>query len=249
MRFRTYDRIEQQILESGKASIRLRIKWGAMVLHDPRYTHAHGVIKKGAVDELIARATARGVKLSRREIMYRLQAARTYTTEAEIVHACALFQTWSELRSAGFPAVEVSEEAGLFDVPGDAAPSREEPYDPRAPHEQRDAAVRQLNRILDSPEANGQEVLPGLPGLRIFLPGFSPDTVGRETSFRKAFEIHYDIRKHATAQLRAAADQSQREDVEREEKLNRMFDAVARNLDATLGDGDDALLGAEATAR
>src|SRR5262249_27748682 len=159
--------------------------------------------------------------LSRAEVQYRLQAARTYQTEAEIAHACGQFEHWSALRAAGFPAAEVPPDApadALFD-PSDTSESTAEgpqPYDPRPPHKKRDDAERQLNRILRSPEANGQQAL---PGLRIYLPGFTPDTIGRETPFREAFKIHQYIRDEVTPQLRKAAEQAERDDREREAKL------------------------------
>lgn len=237
MRYRQYDRLEQKILASSINGIRLRWKWGCLVLSDDEFTDPNGRLRWGAINELIAKAAAHGQKLSRSEVQYRVQCARTYTTEAQIAHVCGQFEYWSDLRSAGFPTVEAPE--------NDAPEPSGKPYDPRPPHEQRDAAVRQFKRIMDRPETGGQEPL---PGMRIYLPGFTVDTTGRETLFRKAFEVHESI-KAVTPQLRQAADRAEREDAEREEKLYRLFDAVGRNLDATLGDGEDALLGTEAAVR
>ncbi len=178
MKYRQFNRLEHQIHGTGSASIMLRWKWGRLVLCTEDLTDPNGRLRWGAINELIAKAAARGWKLSDREVRYRVQCARTYLTEAQIRHVCAEFEYWSDLRTAGFPPVEVAESAAP-QPPG-------EPHDPRPPHEKRDAAVRQLNRILSSPEAHGQEPL---PGMRVFLPGFSPDTVGRETLFREAFKI------------------------------------------------------------
>lgn len=238
MKYRKFDRLEQQIHGTGSASIKLRWKWGRLVLCDEEFTDPNGRLRWGAINELMAKAAARGWKLSRREVQYRVECARAYLTEAEIAHVCAQFEYWGDLRSAGFPPVEVASES--------APQEPEEPHDPRPPYEKRDAAVRQLNRILKSPEANGQEPL---PGMRMFLPGFSPDTVGRETVFREAFKIHHYICQEVTPQLRQAADRAEREDEEREEKLNRMFDAVGRNPEASLGEAEDMLLGAETAVR
>jgi hypothetical protein len=83
--------------------------------------------------------------------------------------------------------------------------------------------------------------------MRTWLPGFTVDTVGRETLFRRAFEIHESI-KATTPQLRQAADRAEREDQEREENLYRLFDAIGRNPEASLGEGEDALLGAAPAA-
>lgn len=237
MGYRQYDRLEQKILASGRNSIHLRWKWGRLVLCDDEFTDPSGRLRWGAINELVAKAAGHGLKLSRSEIKYRVQCAREYPTEAQIGQILGQFENWSSLIQAGFPAAEAAES----DVP---EPS-EKPYDPRPPHEQRDAAVRQFKRILAAPEAHGQQPL---PGMRIYLPGFTVDTTGRETTFRKALEIHESI-KAVTPQLRQAADRAEREDAEREEKLYRLFDAVGRNLDATLGDGEDALLGAVAAVR
>lgn len=239
MRYRHYERLEKQILATGTSSILLRWKWGRLVLSDDEFTDPSGRLRWGAINELIAKATSRGLKLSRREVQYRVQCARAYLTEAQIAHVCAQFEYWGDLRSANFPPAEVTEEAAPRD-----AQSPQEPHDPRPPYEKRDAVVRQVKRILNSPEAHGQEAL---PGMRIWLPGFTVDTVGRETLFSKAFEIHESI-KATTPQLRQVAERAARDDQEREENLYRLFDAIGRNPDASLGEGEDALLAAASAA-
>lgn len=244
MRNRQYERLEKRILDLGSNSIELRWEWGRLVLHDEKYTQPDGRLKGGAIDRLIAEAQRRGLKLSRAEVQRRLQCARTYPTKAQIASVRMQFDDWWTLRQAGFPPVEVAEDGVLFDATGEPTQSQDEPYDPRPPSEQRDAAVSQLKRILDTPEANGQDPLPNMPGLRIFIPGFTPDTTGPETTYRIAFQLHEKI-KAANAQIHNASDKLKREDQEREEKLYRGFNATGRNLDATLRDGENALLGAD----
>jgi hypothetical protein len=248
MHYRPYDRIEQRILNADTGSTYLRWKWGRLVLSDPDLIHPNGRLKHGATDDLIAKAWAHGSKLSRAEAQRRLQAARTYQTEAEIASVLGQFANWWALIQAGFPTAEVppdAPETPLFDAPEsmpegtftEEASEGPEPYDPRPPYKRRDDAERQLSRILSSPEANGQDAL---PGMRMYLPGFTTDTVGPETLFREAFKIHRYIREEVTPQLRNAADQAERDDREREAKLNQLFDAVNRNPEASLAEGEAA---------
>ena len=246
--YRPYDQIEQRILNADTGSSYYRWKWGRLVLSDPAAVHPNGRLKHGTIDELIAKAWAHGSKLSRAEVKFRLQAARTYQTEAEIGYACSQFENWSALKTAGFPAVEVppdAPETPLFDAPEstpggtftEETAEGPQPYDPRPPYKKRDDAVGQLNRILNSPEANGQDAL---PGMRMYLPGFTTDTVGPETLFREAFKIHRYICEEVTPQLRNAADQAEHDDRERGAKLNQLFDAVNRNPEASLAEGEAA---------
>jgi hypothetical protein len=97
------------------------------------------------VDALIAQAAAQGIKISRSEIGYRMQCGRAYATEAEITTACGDFKSWSDLRAAGFPPVQVSLEDDT------------DPYDPRDPDEKRRDAARELARLTE--ENSGQLAL------------------------------------------------------------------------------------------
>src|SRR5205814_1720505 len=65
-------------------------------------------LKPGRADELVTAATAAGLKLTVREIQFRLQCARAYSTEAQIANAGSQFESWTELRRAGFPPIPVS---------------------------------------------------------------------------------------------------------------------------------------------
>jgi len=230
MYYRPYDRIEQRILGSDTGSIRYRWEWGCYLKNDDASVGPGGRLRKGVIDELVAKARAHGSKLSRSEVKYRKKLAETYPTEPQIGHICGQFECWSDLRAAGFPPVELPPDA-LEDA---------QPYDPRAPHKKLQDAEKQLDRILNSPEANGQDPL---PGLRMYLPGFTPDTIGRETLFREAFKIHRYICDEVTPQLRNAVYQAESDDRERGAKLEQLFLAAGRKLDATLGEGDDAMFG------
>lgn len=104
MRTTQYIRQEKAIVAAHNADIRARWLWGLRLLRDPEaFAPGSTQLKPGRAEELIQAAHAAGLSLSEREIQYRLRCARTYPTEAEIAHACAEFEDWSALRSAGFP--------------------------------------------------------------------------------------------------------------------------------------------------
>jgi hypothetical protein len=117
-------------------SIRDRWLWGLRLFRDPEaMSSGGGGLKHGVSATLIAAAAKRGEKLTERDIQWCLQLARTYGTEAEIRTVCSRFRTWSDLRQAGFPAVEKPE----------GAP----PADHRTPEEVRHDRARQLADLAD----------------------------------------------------------------------------------------------------
>jgi hypothetical protein len=89
---------------------------GNGVIH--RWQYGRGLIKerkgfaklpKGRLNELIVEAIRSGLKLTEREIQWRIKCATVYGSEAELRTACTEFGSWSALREAGFPPVEVDE--------------------------------------------------------------------------------------------------------------------------------------------
>lgn len=119
MRYARYLRLERYIAASDTGGIIERWKYGRRLLEDDTATTPAGNLKHGVLAKLIGNAAAQGFKLSEREVQYRLQAGRAYRTEVEIRTAGADFRDWTELRTAGFPAVEAPADAELFD-PRDA---------------------------------------------------------------------------------------------------------------------------------
>jgi hypothetical protein len=110
MKTTQYVRIERAIAAAAKSDIRERWLWGLRVLNDPdAFAPSSTQLKPGRVDELIRSAKAAGFKLSEREIRYRIQCARAYPYESQIRHAGAEFEDWTDLRSAGFPAIDPEE--------------------------------------------------------------------------------------------------------------------------------------------
>jgi hypothetical protein len=107
MKTSQYVRQEKAIASADSGGIRERWLWGLRLLRDPEaFAPGSSQLKPGRAEELTKAAKSAGLRLSEREIRYRLQCARTYPTETEIRHACAEFGDWSALRSAGFPTFE-----------------------------------------------------------------------------------------------------------------------------------------------
>lgn len=116
MKTTQYIRQEKAIAVADSGGIWQRWLWGLRLLRDAdAFSPGSSQLKPGRADELIRASIAAGLKLSEREIRYRLQCARAYPTEAQIRHACAEFEDWSGLRSAGFPAYEAPEGEPLAD--------------------------------------------------------------------------------------------------------------------------------------
>ena len=131
MKTTQYVRQEKAIAAANVGGIRERWLWGLRLLRDPdAFTPGSSQLKPGRAEELVRAALAAGLKLSEREIRYRLQCARAYPTEAQIRHACAEFLEWSDLRSAAFPPFE--------------APDGEPPADHRTVAEREKAMARAL---------------------------------------------------------------------------------------------------------
>lgn len=130
MKTTQYVSIDRHIAAAEAGSIRERWLYGLRLLADPEAIAAGGGLKHGVAEQLITAAKARRIRLSAREIQWRLQCARAYPTEGQMRTACTHFEAWSDLRSAGFPA-----------YPADPD---EPPADPRTPSERRRDQSRQL---------------------------------------------------------------------------------------------------------
>lgn len=115
MKTTQYVRQEKAISAADRGGIRERWMWGLRLLRDPEAMSSEKSLKHGVTDELIATATARGYKLSAREIQRRMQCARTYRTEGQIRRVLADFETWDELSRANFPPYEADENEPLAD--------------------------------------------------------------------------------------------------------------------------------------
>lgn len=159
MRYTQYLKHEKHIAASDTGGILERWRYGRRLVMDQRATTPKGNLKHGVLQALLAKARAKGYKLSEREIQRRLQCARTYETEAEIRQALADFETWWELSTANFPAIE--------------APAEGEPYDPRNAEEKWHDFKKAMERRQE--ENSGQLMFD------LDLPHFPHDTYGPRT--------------------------------------------------------------------
>ncbi|HSS11896.1 MAG TPA: hypothetical protein VLL25_18555 [Acidimicrobiales bacterium] len=131
MKVTQYMTAEKGIAAADGGGIRQRWMYGLRLLRDPQaISNGNGGLRHGVADTLIDAAHARGLKLSDREIRYRLQCARTYPTESQIGKILADFQSWWSLMAARFP-------------PTEAEPD-EPPADHRTETERRHDKARQL---------------------------------------------------------------------------------------------------------
>jgi hypothetical protein len=128
--FAAFGRLDKEIAAADAGSIRRRWEYARRLLCDPAKATPDGRLNHGVIDALILAAAKQGIRISRREIQYRLQAGRTYQSEAEFAQLVAQFETWKEAIQSGFPAIALPLDADLT------------PYDPRTPEERaRDAGI------------------------------------------------------------------------------------------------------------
>lgn len=142
MRTRRYGEAEAKISAADTTGIRERWLYGLRLIHDDDAIAAAGGLRHGVTEQLIEAARRRGIKISEREIRYRMQCARAYSKESQIRHAGADFEDWTALRNAGFPAYE--------------APAGEPDADWRTESEKRHDAARDL---LPGPDGSVQAEL------------------------------------------------------------------------------------------
>lgn len=144
--FASYGRLEKAIAAADAGSIRARWEYGRRLLIDRTKTTAAGNLRNGVIDRLISVARRHGIQnVNRREIQYRIQAARTYPAEAHIAHVRARYENWTALREAAFPAMQL------------ALDEDSTPFDPRTAEEKGRDAGAALDR--------GAEVAAGQLGL------------------------------------------------------------------------------------
>jgi len=106
MTTRSYLKLEKSIATDERGGILHRWNYGRLLLAAKigRQQLPHGLTA-----DLVAAAAKAGLKLSEREIQYRLKCAEVYDSEEKVRTACADFGSWSALREAGFPSVDNDE--------------------------------------------------------------------------------------------------------------------------------------------
>jgi hypothetical protein len=135
MKTAQYIRQEKAIHAATTNDIRQRWLYGLRLLRDVEaFAPGSSQLRPGWSDELVKSAKANNLKLSAREIRYRLQAARAYKTDSQIRQAAAEFDTWTALIAADFPPFESDPD--------------EPPADHRTDDEKKRDAARRLAEIV-----------------------------------------------------------------------------------------------------
>lgn len=120
-----YLKQEKSIAFCDGGGIRGRWRWGLRLLRDPEAMSSEKSLKHGVGELLIATAKRAGLKLSEREIQWRLQCARAYPTEGQIRSAASDFSTWHDLAAARFPLFKADPQEPPADHRDDAERHRE----------------------------------------------------------------------------------------------------------------------------
>lgn len=213
MRYGRYLKFEKSIAASDTGGIIERWHYGFDLLNDPsKMSASRRSLQPGVADRLILDAKSAGIKLSEREIQYRLQAARTYETESQIRSAAADLGSWRVLCDAGFPAVDLPE-----------------PADPRTESQKRrDAALAKTRE-----RHQGD---PGLPEVEQFLKTYVPDfrfrgdEHGVHSSLESLYVVLDDSERYTAGMVKY--------DAERRAWLDERRDAVGGDLTRTLGEAE-----------
>jgi hypothetical protein len=209
-----YLRYEKRIAASDTGGILERWTMAQALLADGKKATPAGNLRHGALERILADAKAAGLPLTEREIQYRLKCARAYASEAEIRTACSDYKTWSELRAAGFPPVQVPLGADT------------DPFDPRNPAEKARDAGRELARV--EQEEAGQLAL---------FEFFPPERGFSELSTLAELDKHAEEMAEWTAR-------HIRRDRERRAYVDRLIAAVRGDMSKTWAEAQAALDGA-----
>ncbi len=135
MRATPYTKREKAIIAADSGSIRERWEYGRLLLVDDTATTPAGNLRNGVLGRLITGSAKAGRVASRREIQWRLRAARTYPTLPQLRSIASQYESWWALVRSGFPSVTADE--------------AERPYDPRTTRE-----------LMKEHERAGADILP-----------------------------------------------------------------------------------------
>lgn len=102
-----YLKLEQDIAKEERGGIMHRWRYGRELL---KVKAGRRQLPHGLATELMVDALRAGIKLSEREIQWRVRCATVYDSEEKVRKAITDFGTWFNLTQAGFPAVEIDEE-------------------------------------------------------------------------------------------------------------------------------------------
>jgi hypothetical protein len=103
-----YLKLERTIASDERGGIMHRWNYGRLLLEERA---GRQQLPDGMIKDLVAAAAKVGLKISEREIQYRLRFATVYTTDQQVRKVLADLGSWSALIQAGFPAVDVDEQS------------------------------------------------------------------------------------------------------------------------------------------
>lgn len=119
-----YIKLESRILRDEQGGVLDRWKYGRECLKAKKDRRQ---LPHGFIEDRLAEAERAGLKLSEREIQYRLKCAEVYDEDSKVRSAAAEFGSWRALCDAGFPVVDVDETTDPEDLAAEAGVSTEPP--------------------------------------------------------------------------------------------------------------------------
>ncbi len=119
-----YLKLESRILRDEQGGILDRWKYGRECLKAKK---GRQKLPDGFIADRLAEAERAGLKLSEREIQYRVQCAEVYGHDRQIRSSAAELGSWRALCDAGFPVVDVDESTDPEEIAAAAGISTEPP--------------------------------------------------------------------------------------------------------------------------
>lgn len=116
-RVSVYIRLERKIASGGADDVIRRWLYGREVL---KLKAGRRKLPDGVIDELVREAERAGLKVSRREIQYRVRCAEVYASKEQLRKIVCTIGGWSEIIAAGFPPI-TADEPDLIDEIADIA--------------------------------------------------------------------------------------------------------------------------------
>ncbi len=103
MKTTVYLKLEQKIAADEFGGIKHRWDFGRALLKEKA---GRQKLPDGMLADIVAAATAAGLKVSEREIQRRIKCAEVYVNDRQLRHACDAMGSWRALVNANFPPAE-----------------------------------------------------------------------------------------------------------------------------------------------
>lgn len=101
-----YLKLERKIATVGADDVIRRWEYGQELL---KAKAGKKKLPDGLIDDLVKDAERDGMKVSRREIQYRVRCAEVYASKAQLRKIVCTIGPWSEIIAAGFPEISIDE--------------------------------------------------------------------------------------------------------------------------------------------